>query len=116
MQLVRYILIIHLLLPTLTFAATQVELNEQSHQEYLVADKALNETYGRLMDSLSPNRRQKLKTAQRAWLRFRDAQAELVSSAWEGGSIRPLIHSEELKRLTEQRTRELQQQLQNESN
>ena len=104
-----------LLLPTLTFAVTQVEMHEQSQQGYQAADRALNQAYGRLMDKLSPERRQKLKTAQRAWLRFRDAQAELVSSAWEGGSIRPLIHSEELKRLTEHRTKELAQQLQDES-
>ncbi|GAA3699392.1 hypothetical protein GCM10022421_02170 [Oceanisphaera sediminis] len=95
--------------------ATQVELNEQSRQHYQTADQALNQAYGRLMNKLDPARKQKLKTAQRAWLKFRDAQAELVSSAYEGGSIQPLSHSEELKRLTENRTKELEQQLQDES-
>lgn len=106
----RTLMMILWLLPALAVAAPQVELNEQSHQDYLTADKALNEAYGRLMDKLSPERRQKLKTAQRAWLRFRDAQAELVSSAWEGGSLQPLAHSDELKRLTKHRTQELEQQ------
>lgn len=95
--------------------ATQVELNEQSRQHYQAADRALNQAYGRLMNKLAPVRQQKLKAAQRAWLTFRDAQAELVSSAYEGGSIRPLSHSEELRRLTENRTKELEQQLQDES-
>lgn len=95
--------------------ATQVELNQQSHQGYQAADRALNQAYGRLMNKLAPARKQKLKAAQRAWLTFRDAQAELVSSAYEGGSIRPLSHSEKLRRLTENRTKELEQQLQDES-
>ncbi|NHI00043.1 lysozyme inhibitor LprI family protein [Oceanimonas sp. MB9] len=108
----RLLLAAFWLLPALTLAATQVEMNQQSQRNYQAADRALNQAYGQLMNSLASDRRKKLKAAQRAWLRFRDAQAELVSSAYEGGSMQPLVHSEELRRLTESRTRELEQQFQ----
>ncbi|WP_375057497.1 lysozyme inhibitor LprI family protein [Zobellella sp. DQSA1] len=98
---------IALTLATAGYSATQQEMNQAAGRQYEQADQALNQAYARLMARLDASRQEKLKLAQRAWLRFRDAQAELVSSAWEGGSIRPLIHGEELTRLTEHRTAEL---------
>ncbi|WP_175514059.1 lysozyme inhibitor LprI family protein [Oceanisphaera psychrotolerans] len=88
-------------------SATQLELNQAANRQYTAADLALNKAYSQLMRSLQPKRQQQLKVAQRAWLKFRDAQAELVSSAYTGGSIRPLIHSQALRELTEHRTAEL---------
>ncbi|WP_259236807.1 lysozyme inhibitor LprI family protein [Aeromonas sp. BIGb0445] len=49
----------------------------------------------------------KLKSAQRAWLTFRDAQCRYEAGVYDGGSIAPLVHSSCLTNLTEQRTKDL---------
>ncbi|WP_417613972.1 lysozyme inhibitor LprI family protein [Oceanisphaera sp.] len=86
---------------------TQAELNQSAHLRYQSADAALNTAYARLMSVLSPERQQQLKLAQRAWLKYRDADAEFKAGAYRGGSIQPLIYSQALIELTEYRTRQL---------
>ncbi|WP_157953614.1 lysozyme inhibitor LprI family protein [Zobellella maritima] len=86
---------------------TQAELNQAAGRHYASADFMLNKAYSQLMAALSGERKDRLKQAQQAWITFRDAHAELVSSAYDGGSIQPLVHTQALINLTEQRTAEL---------
>jgi uncharacterized protein YecT (DUF1311 family) len=47
---------------------------EECHQKrYEKADRELNKVYAEIMKDLSPEGQKKLKEAQRAWLRYRDA-------------------------------------------
>jgi len=86
---------------------TQADLNQAASQNLSSADFMLNKAYAQLMQVLDNNRKKRLKVAQRAWIKFRDTNADFISSAYENGSIRPLIHGRVLIKMTEQRTAEL---------
>lgn len=92
-------------------ATTQSELTECSAQAYQSADDELNEAYQALVDQLSSNSAslEKLRTAQRAWIGFRDAECAFESSAVEGGSAQPMIRNSCLEALTEARTETLRE-------
>jgi uncharacterized protein YecT (DUF1311 family) len=86
---------------------TQTEMTAAARRAYLRADKALNAAYQRLAASLDPAPRAKLKTAELAWLRFRDAEGEFRASEFKGGSIQPAARLGYLEELTRRRTLEL---------
>ena len=46
-----------------------------------------------------------LRTSQRTWLRFRDAECEAVAASWRPGSIASTMQGECVDRLTRARTR-----------
>jgi uncharacterized protein YecT (DUF1311 family) len=71
------------------------------------ADKALNDEYLSLENSLSPNGRSRLRDAERAWVRFRDAECTLRSNGADGGSVAPMIAASCSEDLTRRRTSEL---------
>ncbi|MFQ2812649.1 lysozyme inhibitor LprI family protein [Aeromonas caviae] len=50
---------------------------------------------------------ERLRTAQRAWIAFRDAQCRYEVGVYEGGSMAPMVHSSCLTQLTEARTKDL---------
>lgn len=87
-------------------ASTQMKLNQCSANAYQAADDELNDTYQALMERLNSNEEstQKLRTAQRAWISFRDAECAFVSSAVEGGSAQPMVRNGCLTELTQART------------
>ncbi len=86
----------------------QAEMNACAADAYAAADAELNAAYRRITARLAnaPGRRS-LVEAQRAWIRFRDAECDLATSHNEGGSIRPMMVSFCMERLTRQRTEEL---------
>lgn len=88
-------------------ASTTAAMRACENARYEAADRRLNETYSRLMKDLDKNRQEKLRLAQRAWLQFRDANAEFLSSAAAGGTLAPLLKITALTDMTEARTKEL---------
>ena len=88
-------------------ATTTVEMQACLKRRYEAADKALNGVYKQLMAKLEPARREKLRAAQRAWVRFRDASAEFEADEAEGGSMYPLVHMATQVVKTEHRVDEL---------
>jgi len=70
---------------------TQAEMNVCSAQAFLRKDTELNVVYKKVMQSIDPSRRPKLRAAQRAWLAFRDAQCEFEGSESEGGTMKPTL-------------------------
>jgi uncharacterized protein YecT (DUF1311 family) len=78
---------------------------------YQNADRKLNQVYRQLLPKLSAARKQKLITAQQAWIKFRDSSCEFERSAYEGGSIAPMIYGFCLANVTEQRTKDLRRYL-----
>jgi uncharacterized protein YecT (DUF1311 family) len=93
-------------------AQTQLEINKCAQLSYQNADKTLNQVYQKLLPKLSSPRRQKLITAQQAWIKFRDTNCEFERSGYEGGTIAPTIYLSCLEKLTKQRTQQLQSYLQ----
>jgi uncharacterized protein YecT (DUF1311 family) len=86
-------------------------MNVCAHKEFQAADDALNRAYNQLSSRLDEGRRAKLKEAELAWLKYRDGNCEFVSSEYEGGSMRPMVHSFCLADVTRARTAELKRQL-----
>lgn len=90
-------------------AQTQLELNECSARAYQSADAALNEAYKAAMDVVkdwSPESQEKLRSAQRSWIGYRD-KACLVYQYPESGSITPLLINDCLRKITTDRIDDL---------
>ena len=93
--------------PLTANAQTQMEMNITAGKNFDKADKTMTVAYKKLMSKLDVKGKARLKKAQIAWIKFRDAEAELLASKVEGGSIYPMIYSEHLTIITNQRTKEL---------
>lgn len=93
-------------------AQTQSDINQCAQLSYQNADKKLNQVYKQLLPKLSGSRKQKLITAQQAWIRFKDSSCEFERSGYEGGSIAPTIYFGCLETATNQRTKQLQEYIQ----
>ncbi|MNG13789.1 hypothetical protein D3C84_974900 [compost metagenome] len=82
-------------------------MNICAFQDYQRADARLNAAYKKQVATLDKAQLGRLRTAQRAWITFRDAQCRYEAGVYEGGSMAPLVHSSCLTKLTEQRTKDL---------
>lgn len=75
-------------------------------------DKRLNEVYRKLLVTLSADEANKLKSSQRAWVTFRDADVALVVGHYgEGGSLGRSIASMRAFQLTRDRVKDLELRL-----
>lgn len=86
---------------------TQADMNQCGYIDYQQADDALNDAYGwavaqaRDMESYGqPGAEAALRSAQRAWITFRDLACEAEGLQAEGGSMQPMLISGCLTRLT----------------
>jgi uncharacterized protein YecT (DUF1311 family) len=86
----------------------QTELNECAATDFRTADAKVNAAYQAITRRLADDpARRSLVEAQRAWIRLRDAECAFDTNIYEGGSIRPMMFSECRRRMTEQRTADL---------
>jgi uncharacterized protein YecT (DUF1311 family) len=90
-------------------AQTQYELNRCAALARDRADAELNKAYRQLMKNTSGEERAKLRAAQLAWIKFRDAQCDYESVGNKGGSIYPMVASFCLAGVTNDRTKRLQE-------
>ncbi|HZH29565.1 MAG TPA: lysozyme inhibitor LprI family protein [Pyrinomonadaceae bacterium] len=90
-------------------ANTQPELNQCAARARDKADAELNEVYRELLKNTSGAERARLRAAQLAWIKFRDAQCDYESVGNKGGSIYPMVYSFCLAKLTNTRVRQLQE-------
>ena len=96
-------------------AQNQHEMNAQAARDFDTADRSLNQVYKQLVAKLDKESQEKLKEAQKAWVAFRDAQAEFEKDREaRGGSMAPLIYNGRRAALTKARVKELQQLLKEE--
>ncbi len=95
---------------------TQLELNACAGEEYAAADAELNATWRELLTALQGQETAiaRLRTAQRAWVAFRDADVAAQFPVAEGedprmmyGSMYPMALNGALTKLTRARTAEL---------
>ncbi|HHC74499.1 MAG TPA: DUF1311 domain-containing protein [Thiothrix sp.] len=93
---------------------TQMEMNQCAADDFAKADQALNDAYQALRKKYKDNKPylKQLKQAQRAWIKFRDAELAAMFACddemrmcW--GSMYPLLHLYEKETLTENRTKQL---------
>jgi uncharacterized protein YecT (DUF1311 family) len=91
----------------------QGELNQCALDDYTASGKKLNNTWKSLMAKFKDEKiaTAKLKTAQKAWIVFRNAEVEAQFACDGGncwGSMEGMLRSEVLKELTDARTARLQ--------
>ena len=72
-------------------------------------DKELNIVYQKIMKTVNPVTKNKLRNAQRAWIKYRDSEIEnsYYINNPDGGSIRVLFSLYTAAKLTEERTVQL---------
>jgi len=92
-------------------ATSQAEMNNCAGKAFKAADANLNRVYDQLMTKLEPAGRAKLKEAELAWIKYRDATCDYEGSRYEGGTMRPMIEAFCLERVTKARAAELRQEI-----
>ena len=95
-------------------AQNQGEMNQQAAASFAKADQQLNALYKKALAGLDEESKAKLKAAQRAWVAFRDAEAEFhMQVEAGGGSMAAMIYEGTRARLTKARIAELREFLAN---
>jgi uncharacterized protein YecT (DUF1311 family) len=99
-------------------AITQGEMNDCVCNQYKKADAELNRIYQQLAAANANDKLfvDKLKTAQRAWIAFRDAQLEAIYPETDNpkvnyGSVFTMCYCGAQQDLTEERTKQLKRML-----
>ena len=92
-------------------AQSQMEMNAQAGSALQKSDAQLNAVYNKLRAKISDAGKQKLLAAQQSWLRFRDQECEFETMGTVGGSIHSMVVALCLTRLTDQRIKDLEAQL-----
>lgn len=88
-------------------ADTTLAIKECLNKEFNTADKELNAVYKRLMAHEDKEGKEKLKIAQVAWLKYRDANAAFSADSMRGGSGAGVAYLSTLIEMTKSRTKEL---------
>ena len=78
--------------------------------EYQRQDQRLNQHYQQVMSGLSSARKSQLRTVQRKWLTYRDADCQFYADP-DGGSLARIEANTCLLRMTAERAEELGQML-----
>ena len=89
---------------------SQAEASGCAHREYKAADAELNKVYGQLAGVLDAEDKASLKESELAWIKYRDTTCVFESSQYKGGTMRAMIESFCLARVTKARTAELRDQ------
>ena len=93
------------------FAQTQAEMNQTAIENFTKADNKLSQVYKELVKKLDQKEKTLLITAQKNWIKFRDSKCEFEKEEYNGGSIQPLIYYTCLAECTNERTKELKNNL-----
>ncbi len=96
-----------------SFSQTQADMSEESVVSYRKVDAKLNNVYQQIINRYAKNSLfiRNLKTAQRLWVQFRDAQLAMKfpeRASGYYGSVLPMCQAIYLSDLTERRVKELE--------
>lgn len=90
-------------------AMTQFAMNGCAAREFQKADAELNKIYREMMKDAGTAEKVKLRAAQLAWIKFRDAHCDYEAFGNKGGSIYPMVYSFCLAEVTGERTRQFKE-------
>ncbi|WP_435892823.1 lysozyme inhibitor LprI family protein [Oceaniferula spumae] len=88
-------------------AQSNPELKQNAYEQYQNSDKAMNIAYQKLMSVLTEDGKKKLRLSQRAWVAFRDAEADFDSHHFGEGKFGALERLGSMNLRTQERTRKL---------
>ncbi len=115
-KLTVFSLLILFVCSSAAFSQSQLDLNVEACDKYKKADAELNKTYRQILTEYKDDKLflQKLKSAQNAWIKFRDASLEArfplkpnENANQKFGSVYPMCRCFVLTEITEKRTEEL---------
>jgi len=91
---------------------TTADMKMCSARKYKEADDELNKVYRALMSKLDDEgHKTSLKTAQQAWLKYRDSNCDFESYLNRGGTIYSVVVSGCMTSMTNSRTKELKEEI-----
>ena len=91
-------------------AATTAAMRTCENTRYQKAEQDLNAAFNELMRQLDADQKSKLRVAQSAWMRFREANADFEAATVRGGTLAPLLKVSTLADMTEARAAELKKE------
>ena len=89
----------------------QMQLDQCAGQDFTVADGKLNALYKTMMAKYDAANQAKLKTAEKAWLTYRDAECDYETNGTAGGTINPMMDTMCRTTKTNDRIKELNAQM-----
>jgi uncharacterized protein YecT (DUF1311 family) len=92
-------------------ARSTVAMRECFDRAFQTADAELNRVYGMLLGKADAQGRPLLRSAQRAWIAYRDAECRFRASESEGGTLYPVELLSCRTELTRERIHALRQSL-----
>ena len=93
---------------------TVAEQRDCVGRDYKQADEELNKVYGQLMSTLDDEgHKVALRTAQEAWIKYRDAKCVFESYPNRGGTLEPVVRYSCMADMTRSRTNELKEDVKN---
>jgi uncharacterized protein YecT (DUF1311 family) len=105
-QMRKIFFLLFLWTTTSSYGQTQRELNENASKQYKSADSTLNSIYKQILKTYSADTAfiRNLKTAQKLWIKFRDAELKMrFPDSYTYGSVQPMCVSFYLTDLTNDR-------------
>ena len=104
----KKLVIAFLLISSVGWAQTQADMSRQAYEDYHQVDQELNDVYQQILNLYKSDTTfiQNLKSSQRIWIQFRDAELEIKypdKSSGVYGSIHPICRADYLSELTRER-------------
>jgi uncharacterized protein YecT (DUF1311 family) len=90
---------------------SQAEMNQYAEARAREMDAKLDGLLVKLQTYMGDDEQSRLEAAQKAWLAYRDAQVELSSANFDGGTMQPLVQFGEQLSLTIERIATVQGEL-----
>ena len=94
---------------------TTMEMKECANKELEEVTKKLNTTYNSYRKLLEPKKQKDLKEVQLAWIKYKDLRCSFEYSFYEGGTMAGLIGTSCLTYITNQRLKEFEKVLKEQS-
>ena len=88
-------------------AATQLDLTQCAGKQREKADAAMEKVYASLLKDLDEDHAPILEKSQKAWVVYRNADCDLYSSQFLGGSAQAQLYDECMAAMAAERTRAL---------
>jgi uncharacterized protein YecT (DUF1311 family) len=89
----------------------QIDMDTCAGQDFTASDAKLNALYKTMMSKYDAPNQAKLKTAEKAWLGYRDAECDYETNGTAGGTINPMMDTMCRTTKTDARIKELTTQL-----
>ncbi len=88
-------------------AASQLDMKMISEELFQTWDNVLNVVWKLLESELDDDTMEALRTEEREWIAFKEAEVEAAGEVYERGTLRPLVEADKAAELTKERVYEL---------